>query len=64
MNIKCTVRKEIPSSDIILYIIKVRLRRCGCAKWLHQIVEIFRNFLKFLDFKKKYIKDRHNSRIR
>ena len=31
----------------IYYIIKVELRSCGCAKWLHQIVEIF------LDLKKK-----------
>ena len=29
---------------IILYIIKVGLRRRGCAKWQHQIVEIFLNF--------------------
>ena len=29
---------------IILYIIKIGFRRCGCAKWRHQIAEIFLNF--------------------
>ena len=29
---------------IILYIIKVGLRRRGCTKWLHQIAEILINF--------------------
>ena len=34
-------------SHIIYYIIKVGLRNCGCAKWLHQIAKIL------LDLKKK-----------
>ena len=35
---------HIISYHIILYIIKVGLRRRGCAKWRHQIVEIFLDF--------------------
>ena len=29
---------------ILLYIIKVGLKRRGCATWLHQIAEILLNF--------------------
>ena len=36
-------------SHIIYYIIKVGLRNCGCAKWLHQIAKIL------LDLKNIYI---------
>ena len=35
---------HIISYHIILYIIKVGLRRRGCAKWQHQIAEILLNF--------------------
>ena len=51
---------HIISYYIILYIIKVRLRRHNCAKWLHQKLRQVtslncRNFNKILDFKNRYI---------
>ena len=37
--------------EIIYYIIKVELRRRGCAKWFHQIAEILLNFYIFKELK-------------
>ena len=40
---------------IILYIIKVGLRRRSCATWLHQIAEILLNFYIFKELKRNSI---------
>ena len=45
INTKRETKQKAKSYYIILlYIIKIELRCCGCATWLHQITEILLNF--------------------